>query len=405
MTLRQLRCTRALRRSALRHSGALRSRRRTHSRRLGRHRQRRHRRRGQRTERARGRRLGDRRNHRSADPLHQDRGDRRSGPLRHPRSAARRTTRSGCAATAWSIPTRSKASPASTVNLTAKPAPTPKAAAEIYPAIYWYAMLKSPEKSEFPDRQRARARPNGSTSSRPTAASPATRSATRRRATIPKVFADMKPEEAWTRRIHVRPGHDQHGDLDRPHRHAGARSSCSPTGPTASPRANCRRSSRSARKARSATSSSRSGTSRSPTHYLHDVISTDKRKPTVNANGLIYGAPENSTDFMPVLDPGQSQGDAGEDAGARSEDADVEGRSDVAVAVLGRRGDLGQPDQHAQPDAATRRAGSGSPRASAPRPIRTSARRAPIIRRRRCSRSIPRTGISRCSIRKPERSR
>jgi hypothetical protein len=40
-----------------------------------------------------------------------------------------------------------------------------------------------------------------------------------------------------------------------------------------------------------------------PTHYLHDVISTDKRKPTVNANGPIYGTPENSTDFVPILDP------------------------------------------------------------------------------------------------------
>ena len=40
-----------------------------------------------------------------------------------------------------------------------------------------------------------------------------------------------------------------------------------------------------------------------PTAYLHDEISTDKRKPTVNANGLIYGAPEESTDYIPVLDP------------------------------------------------------------------------------------------------------
>jgi hypothetical protein len=40
-----------------------------------------------------------------------------------------------------------------------------------------------------------------------------------------------------------------------------------------------------------------------PTAYLHDEISTDKRNPTVNANGLIYGATELSTDFVPVLDP------------------------------------------------------------------------------------------------------
>ena len=40
-----------------------------------------------------------------------------------------------------------------------------------------------------------------------------------------------------------------------------------------------------------------------PTSYLHDEISTDKRYPTVNANGPIYGSPEESSDFVPVLDP------------------------------------------------------------------------------------------------------
>ena len=40
-----------------------------------------------------------------------------------------------------------------------------------------------------------------------------------------------------------------------------------------------------------------------PKHYLHDITATDKRKPTINANGLIYGSVENSTDLIPVLDP------------------------------------------------------------------------------------------------------
>ena len=40
-----------------------------------------------------------------------------------------------------------------------------------------------------------------------------------------------------------------------------------------------------------------------PKDYLHDEISTDKRNPRVNANGLIYGATEESTDLFPVLDP------------------------------------------------------------------------------------------------------
>ena len=40
-----------------------------------------------------------------------------------------------------------------------------------------------------------------------------------------------------------------------------------------------------------------------PKAYLHDEISTDKRNPRVNANGPIYGSPEESTDMVPVLDP------------------------------------------------------------------------------------------------------
>ncbi len=40
-----------------------------------------------------------------------------------------------------------------------------------------------------------------------------------------------------------------------------------------------------------------------PKAYLHDEVSTDKRNPTVNANGPIYGALEASADYVPVLDP------------------------------------------------------------------------------------------------------
>jgi hypothetical protein len=40
-----------------------------------------------------------------------------------------------------------------------------------------------------------------------------------------------------------------------------------------------------------------------PKSYLHDVVSTDRRKPTVNANGLLFGALELSSDYVPVLDP------------------------------------------------------------------------------------------------------
>lgn len=41
----------------------------------------------------------------------------------------------------------------------------------------------------------------------------------------------------------------------------------------------------------------------SPKAYLHDLSGTDRRNPTVNAYGPLYGAPELSTDEFPILDP------------------------------------------------------------------------------------------------------
>ncbi len=40
-----------------------------------------------------------------------------------------------------------------------------------------------------------------------------------------------------------------------------------------------------------------------PTAYLHDLIGTDRRNPRVNPGGKFYGSPEESTDFVPILDP------------------------------------------------------------------------------------------------------
>jgi hypothetical protein len=40
-----------------------------------------------------------------------------------------------------------------------------------------------------------------------------------------------------------------------------------------------------------------------PKVYMHDLSGTDRRNPTVNAHGPLYGAPELSTDDFPVLDP------------------------------------------------------------------------------------------------------
>src|SRR6476469_7049143 len=40
-----------------------------------------------------------------------------------------------------------------------------------------------------------------------------------------------------------------------------------------------------------------------PKKYLHDLIASDRRYPTVNAYGPLFGQPEYSTDVLPILDP------------------------------------------------------------------------------------------------------
>src|SRR5258708_24727450 len=37
--------------------------------------------------------------------------------------------------------------------------------------------------------------------------------------------------------------------------------------------------------------------------YLHDLISSDKRDPTVNGYGPLFGSSENSSNLIPILEP------------------------------------------------------------------------------------------------------
>ena len=51
---------------------------------------------------------------------------------------------------------KTQSEPGKIVNITAIPAPNEAAAAEYYPAIYWYAMLNIPGKDMFPAQHRQR---------------------------------------------------------------------------------------------------------------------------------------------------------------------------------------------------------------------------------------------------------
>ncbi len=91
--------------------------------------------------------------------------------------------------------------------------------------------------------------------------------------------------------------------------------------------------------------------------YLHDLISSDRRYPTVNANGPLYGSPEYSSEFIPILDPVKNTATTFK---APVRDANMplslgpgprrRTQAAAAVALLGRRSDLGNALQQPQLD-------------------------------------------------------
>ena len=195
-----------------------------------------------------------------------------------------------------------RATPGKILNLQAVVAPNEAAAAEYYPAIYWYSMLKIPEKSEFPlgkassqGHWLAGIKTHGCISCHQLG-----NKATR---VIPKELGEFKSSmDAWQRRVlsgqasevmmrnlnDVEPKRALALFADWTDRiAAGALPKSKPSRPQ--------------------------GVERNvvitlwdwatPKAYLHDEIASDKRNPMVNANGLLYGSPEDSTDFIPILDP------------------------------------------------------------------------------------------------------
>ena len=208
-----------------------------------------------------------------------------------------------------------KAAPGKNLNLKAVVAPSEAAAAEYYPAIYWYAMLKIPDKSLFPGTgDKGNGMPVAAKSQHQWLDTVKTNGcigchqmgnkATR---TIPKEFADLKSSlGAWQRRILS--GQAMTSMKTQIARFDGERALklyadwtdriAAGELPFAKPERP-------------------KGVERNivitmwdwsrPTFYLHDEIATDRRNPTINANGKIYGAPEYSTDYLPVLDPTKHQ--------------------------------------------------------------------------------------------------
>jgi hypothetical protein len=205
-----------------------------------------------------------------------------------------------------------KVTPGSQMSLKAVPAPNARVAAEYYPAQYWLSLLQVPPKSDFPGTG-----PSGngiSTDVRSqgewirnivntdgcTGCHQMGGKATRE---IPEELGRFESSKAaWDRRI-------QSGQAGR-----GMSQRFSQVGRERALAMWADWTDRIAGGELPATAPARpQGRERNvvvtmwdwadPKAYLHDEIASDKRNPTVNANGPIYGALEASADYMPVVDP------------------------------------------------------------------------------------------------------
>jgi hypothetical protein len=205
---------------------------------------------------------------------------------------------------------RVRAKPGAVLNLRARPAPNARAAAEYYPAGYWFSLLQVPDKKEFPGTGPAgnglspNIRSQGEflrhvKSGTCMACHQLGNKATRE---IPAELGTFASSVfAWERRIQSgQAGAQMIGSLttlgrERTLAMFGDWTDRIKAGelPPAPPRPQ--------------------GIERNvvitlwdwagPTAYLHDLVGTDRRDPTVNPNGPFYGALELAADYLPVLDP------------------------------------------------------------------------------------------------------
>jgi hypothetical protein len=203
-----------------------------------------------------------------------------------------------------------KVAPGKILNLKAVVAPNEAAAAKYYPAIYWYSMMKIPDASEFGGKGKIPAnitltrwldsmKSNGCVNCHQLGTL-ATRTFPKN---VPYPMGEFaNSEEAWFRRIQSGQGSANMFPLAvkqlgaAPFRYFADWTDRIAKGelPHAKP-------------------PRPQGVERNivvttwewlnDKHYLHDLIASDRRYPTVNAYGPVYGSTEHSTDILPILDP------------------------------------------------------------------------------------------------------
>jgi hypothetical protein len=198
-----------------------------------------------------------------------------------------------------------------TLNHTAVIAPSPKAAAEYYPSGYWYSLMQIPPKSDFPgtgvdngngfppqltsQANYIRLLKSGACTGCHGLGTKGTREL------LPQLGTHANSVAAWERRIQTgQAGPAMIGLVTSMGKQRTLAMFADWTDriekgevPPAPPRP--------------------TGIERNivitqwdwadPKAYLHDLVSTDRRNPRLNANGKLYGALEQSADYVPVLDP------------------------------------------------------------------------------------------------------
>jgi hypothetical protein len=196
--------------------------------------------------------------------------------------------------------------PGQIVNITAVTAPSPAAAAHYYPAIYWYSMLKIPADDEFggrvPDIAARLNQRQWISSMKNTGCIGCHQLGQLSTRTIPPALGTFATgTDAWRRRVQSgQSGAMMLGQLtnlgERSLKNYGEWTDAIAKGalPFATPP-------RPQGVERNIVVTLRDWMD--DKHYLHDLIASDRRHPTVNAYGPIFGSPEYSSDLIPILDP------------------------------------------------------------------------------------------------------
>jgi hypothetical protein len=202
-----------------------------------------------------------------------------------------------------------KAAPGAALDLKAVAAPSARAAAEYYPAGYWFSLLRVPDKSAFTGAaagtgvaSRAKSQAEWVRLVKSGGCTACHQLGTKGTREIPAALGTFASSaEAWHRRI-------QSGQAG-----GNMLSGATQLGGAAAMAVFADWTDRIAAGELPPVPPRPQGLERNvvitewdwadPKAYLHDEVSTDRNNPTANANGPIYGALELSADYLPVLDP------------------------------------------------------------------------------------------------------